>query len=100
MVTSGSFMLAPQSLGRSVSREVVWEVALDSGRHSDYSPSWNDPEVAMARSPTVDAADHCLCRCSLLLSPVADDCHCRCVDTETAQRYPDSPPASYQVEDR
>jgi len=50
MVTSGSFMPIPQSLGHPVSREVGWEGALDPGRPSDYSPSRNDPEVSMARS--------------------------------------------------
>jgi hypothetical protein len=47
MVTSGSFILIPQSLGRPVSREVGWEGALDPGRFSDYSPSRNDPGVSM-----------------------------------------------------
>ena len=72
MVTSGSFMRSPQSLGRSVSREVGWEGALDPRRASDYSPSRNDPEVTMSRSPSAaDAArdpDAEYCRCLLPLS--------------------------------
>ena len=40
-------MSFPQSLGRSVSREVGWLVALDKKLASDYSPFRNDPEVIM-----------------------------------------------------
>jgi len=74
MVTSGSFMLIPQSLGRPVSREVGWEDALDPGRPSDYSPSLNDPEVIMSGAPEKPVADDC--RCSLSLSAVTEDCRC------------------------
>ena len=56
MVTSGSFMLIPQSLGRPESREVGRVVALDTGRPSDYSPSRNDPEVTMSGSPSAPVA--------------------------------------------
>ena len=74
MVTSGSFMLIPQSLGRPGSREVGWEDALDPGGHSDYSPSRNDPEVIMSGSSSKPVADDCRRRCSLSLTTVAASC--------------------------
>jgi hypothetical protein len=68
MVTSGSFMLIPQSLGRPVSREVGWEDALDPGGPSDYPPSRNDPEVITSGAPSAPVADDCRCCCSLSLT--------------------------------